>query len=128
MLKQSRKSGFTLLELLIVVIIVSVLAAVALPRFTKMTKKARSSEAANSVGSILTAESLYYQENDKFTGTLAELLTDLNTVNFTYTVTAIGSASATATATGVVGQPTAGITVTGTITNVGTRTVATAGI
>ncbi len=33
MLKQSKKSGFTLLELLIVVIIVSILAGVAIPRF-----------------------------------------------------------------------------------------------
>ncbi len=127
MLKSNRKAGFTLLELLIVVIIVSILAAVALPRFSKMTKKARSSEATTAVGSILTAESLYYQEQDKF-GNTADLLIDLNTVNFTYTITPTASTNAQAVATGVTGTPAAGIIVTGTINNLGTRTITTTGI
>ena len=126
-MKRDRKSGFTLLELLIVVIIVSILAAVALPRFTKMTKRARSSEAANAVGAILTAESLYYQENDKF-GDKAELLVDLNETNFTYAVTPTGSTNAKAVATGVTSTPTAGIIVTGTIDSTGSRSISTTGI
>jgi len=120
------KSGFTLLELLIVVIIVSILAAVALPRFTKMTRKARSAEGATAVGAILTAESLYYQEKDTFAA-LADLLVDLNTVNFTYSVTTTGAASASATATGQ-GAGFSGIVVTGTILNSQSRTVTTTGL
>ena len=127
MLKQNKKSlGFTLLELLIVVIIISILAAVALPRFGKMTRRARSAEAANAVGSILTAESLYYQENESF-GTMSQLLVDLNTVNFTYTVVPNGSTDAKATATGQTSTPTEGISVVGTITSTGTRTITTSG-
>ena len=66
MLKHSRKSGFTLLELLIVVIIVSILAAVALPRFGGMQRRARTAEAVNMVGAIATAEYLQFQENGAF--------------------------------------------------------------
>ena len=126
MLKQSRKSGFTLLELLIVVIIVSILAAVALPRFSKMTRRARSAEAATSIGAILTAEVLYYQENEVFGG-MGNLLVDLNTVNFTYSVTPTGSTNAVATASGAV-TTTTGITVTGTVLSNGTQTISTTGI
>jgi len=125
MLKRSKKSGFTLLELLIVVIIVSILAAVALPRFGRMTRRARSAEASVTVGAILTAELLYYQENTSFvTGALpiAALLVDANLTNFTYSVTASGTASATATATGTTAGNTALITVTGTLNNDGFRT------
>ena len=121
MLKRSKKSGFTLLELLIVVIIVSILAAVALPRFGKMTRRARSSEATVGISSLLTAEALYYQEQSKF-GKIADLLVDVNTVNFGYVVTPNGSITATVVATGK-GTSNAGITVTGTIDNVGTRTI-----
>ena len=123
MFKQNKKSGFTLLELLIVVIIVSILAAVALPRFTKMTRKARSSEAATAIGAMLTAEALYYQEKDTF-GAQGDLLVDLNTINFTYSVTTNGATSATATATGQ-GTGYTGIIVTGTITSNQSRTIST---
>ncbi len=127
MFQRNRKSGFTLLELLIVVIIVSILAAVALPRFGRMTRKARSSEAANAIGSILTAEALYYQEHGVFTATRANLLVDVNEANFTYTLAANGGVTATATANGAIATTT-GIRVTGTITDTGTRTIETTGI
>ncbi len=122
MLKRSKKSGFTLLELLIVVIIVSILATVALPRFGKMTRRARSAEAATTIGAIMTAESLYYQEHAAF-GALANLMVDVNTVNFTYSVTAAAT-TATVVATGAVIN-TNDITVTGTVSDVGTRTITT---
>ena len=126
MLKRDRKSGFTLLELLIVVIIVSILAAVALPRFGRMTRRARSSEAATSVGAALTAEALYYADKETF-GAAADLMVDFNTVNFTYVVTPNASTNATVVATGV-GTSNSGIVVTGTIDSVGTRTIETTGI
>jgi len=127
MFQRNRKSGFTLLELLIVVIIVSILAAVALPRFGRMTRKARSSEAANAIGSLLTAEALYYQEHGVFTATRANLLVDVNETNFTYTLSGASGTGVTATAAGRV-VTTTGITVTGVITDTGTRTITTTGV
>lgn len=123
MLNQSRKSGFTLLELLIVVIIVSILAAVALPRFGRMTRRARASEAFTSIGALLTAESLYYQERGIFTGTIGELLVEVDPTNFGYGVSATGGTNAVVVATGVGGTPAAGIIVTGTVLGTGARTI-----
>ena len=127
MLKQSRKSGFTLLELLIVVIIVSILAAVAMPRFTRMTRRARAAEAVAAIGAVLTAEQVYYQENNTtFSNNYADLLVDLNTVNFSYAAAPVlsnGNLTVAVATQGQAGTPAAGIIVTGTITNTGTRTV-----
>ncbi len=48
----NKKSGFTLLEIIIVVIIIGVLASLALPRFFKMVEYSRSAEALNSITAI----------------------------------------------------------------------------
>ncbi len=127
MFKRNRKFGFTLLELLIVVIIVSILASVALPQFGKMTRRAKASEAINTLGSIFTAESLYYQENgDKFTAdtaALSLLLVDYDTTKFAYAITGggggVGPLVMTATGSGTA----SGIVVTGTLVNTGNRTI-----
>jgi len=120
-------AGFTLLELLIVVIIVSLLAAVALPLFTKMTSRARSAEASTAVGAILTAEALYYQEHNVFTGSggypWAGLPVDVSTTHFTYALSTNGSTSATVTGTGQ-GAGYSGIIVTGTIWNDSSKALA----
>ena len=124
MLNQARKSGFTLLELLIVVIIVSILAAVALPRFGRMTRRSRAAEAFTSIGALLTAESLYYQERGIFTGTIGELLVEVDPTNFGYALTATGGTSARVVATGTAApNPAAGIIVTGTVLDTGARTI-----
>lgn len=48
----NKKSGFTLLEIIIVIIIVGVLASLALPRFFSTIEFSRSTEALNSLGVI----------------------------------------------------------------------------
>ncbi|MDP8212163.1 MAG: prepilin-type N-terminal cleavage/methylation domain-containing protein [Candidatus Zapsychrus exili] len=48
----TKKYGFTLLELIIVIIIVGVLASLALPRFFNVIKFAKSTEAVNTFGTI----------------------------------------------------------------------------
>jgi prepilin-type N-terminal cleavage/methylation domain-containing protein len=49
-MKLNKKSGFTLLEIIIVIIIVGVLASLALPRFFNTIEYSRSTEALNSIG------------------------------------------------------------------------------
>ncbi len=135
MMNQTRRSGFTLLELLIVVIIVGILAGVALPQFNRMTRRARLAEGQNMVGSLATAEMLYYQEAATFTnfadnaaataaGLLVDMPLDANT-NWDYAGTGATAASVTITATGEAGTPVAGIVVTGTVRNDGSRTITT---
>ncbi|GEM_PF-1494262 len=64
--RNTSKSGFTLLELLIVVIIVSLLAAVALPQFTRMREKVILSEAKTGVNALAKAIMMYQTEFGKF--------------------------------------------------------------
>ena len=49
---KNKKSGFTLLEIIIVIIIVGVLASLALPRFFETIEFSRSAEAINYLGTI----------------------------------------------------------------------------
>lgn len=121
---RTKKTGFTLLELLIVVIIVSILAAVALPRFAKMTRRARAAEGLSGVGAILTAQEIYYQERTSFANTTADILVDFNTVNFTYTVVSASSTQSVVRASGVASTPVAGMSITGTVNNDGSKSVA----
>lgn len=62
-----KKSGFTLIELLIVFIIVGLLAAIAIPIYRANIKKVASSEGAALLGSILTAQKVYFSENGTYT-------------------------------------------------------------
>ena len=58
-----KKSGFTLIELMIVVIIVGILAAVGIPMMSANTDKAKSTEAQTMVGACQTAGKLYVTEH-----------------------------------------------------------------
>ena len=129
MVNRTRRSGFTLLELLIVVIIVGILAGVALPQFNRMTRRARLAEAQNMIGSILSAEALYYNEFGVFTNSFVRLLVDIPAEsaneNWDYTVPAgdntVGPVGVLA--TGEAATAVAGVTVRGTLVNDGTRTI-----
>jgi len=51
-MKLNKKSGFTLLEIIIVIIIIGVLASLALPKFFSTIQFAKSTEAMNALGEI----------------------------------------------------------------------------
>ena len=59
---QTRKGGFTLIELMIVVAIIGLLAAIAIPNFLRFQLKAKSSEGKTNLAAIRTAEQSYYSE------------------------------------------------------------------
>jgi general secretion pathway protein G len=63
----TRKSGFTLVEILIVVIILGILAAIVIPQFTNASEDARQSSAASQLQTIRSAVELYkLQHGDKY--------------------------------------------------------------
>ena len=122
-MRQRKSSGFTLLELLIVVIIVGVLATIAMPQFSKMTKRFRTAEADNTIGAILTAQLVYYQENAAFADDITKLLVNPPIgarAFFTYTA-ATTAGQGTGTATGKTGTVVAGVVVSGQVNADGTR-------
>ena len=68
-----KEKAFTLIELMVVVIIVGILAAVAVPIHRKNVGRAAASEGKALVGSVRTAERVYYCEHNTYTANLSDL-------------------------------------------------------
>lgn len=62
----SRKSGFTLLELVIVIIIIAVLLLVAFPNFMRMIERSRGSEAYVMIDAIKKAQTAYFIKEGEY--------------------------------------------------------------
>ena len=79
-----RKSGFSLLEILVVVIIISVLAGVTLPSYSIHIERVRASEGVQLLTALLAAQERYRLENSVYATAMASLDIDVtNSSNFT---------------------------------------------
>ena len=59
--------GFTLVELMVVVLIIAILMAIAIPTFLGARQKAQDRAAQSNLRNALTAEKVYYVDNEKYT-------------------------------------------------------------
>ncbi len=129
-MKRVRKArrGFTLIELMVVVIIVGILAAVAVPIYRANIKKAMASEGAALLGAVLTAQKVYYAENNTYTTskTALNVTTEGNKYFTDYTISSADANGFTASTTGTGGA--AGVTVTMTYTNAAGATISYSGL
>ena len=90
------RKGFTLLELIVVIIIIGVLGALGFIQYTRVVEKGRSAEAKDICGQIRSAQAAYMQENNTYTGSMADLYVDAPTAcatshYFAYTVTTLST-------------------------------------
>ena len=60
MTEKTKKSGFTLIELMIVVAIIGILAAIAIPKFADLIRKSNEGASKGNLGAIRSALSIYY--------------------------------------------------------------------
>ncbi|MDA0667290.1 MAG: prepilin-type N-terminal cleavage/methylation domain-containing protein [Planctomycetota bacterium] len=78
----SKKSGFSLVELTIVVVILGVLATFAVPRFMSSVEKTKASEAFSYMANIESAQARYSAENGQYANTTNAMDIDLERPEF----------------------------------------------
>lgn len=61
----NKKSGFTLIELMIVVAILGILAAIAIPAFVTYVRRSKTVEATENINTMFSAVSSYYNPGEK---------------------------------------------------------------
>ena len=116
-----KRKGFTLVELVIVIVIVGILSIVAVPIYRGYTRKAMGTEAKSLLGSIQTAQKVYFAEMSEYMAYAGPFEKTLdvdarsNKYFTTYTITTAGTGEAatfTASVTGLDGTPAKGISMT----------------
>ena len=79
--RRCRKSGFSLVELMVVVGIVGVLSSIAIPTFKTYAQRAKRSEAYLNLAGIYKAQKTYHAENNQYGTTFANIGFEISGAN-----------------------------------------------
>lgn len=79
--RNSKASGFTLIELVITMVIAAILAAVAIPAYSSYVRKAQRTEAKTALLDIASLEERYYSTNNQYSQAPADLGYTATTAN-----------------------------------------------
>ena len=104
-MKERRRHGFTLVELLIVVVVIGILATIAIPKFSAMRTKSYIASVTSDLKNLASQQEIYLSVQYTYTATLTNLdftLTDAVTITINE-ATGTGWA-ATGTHSGLAGQ------------------------
>lgn len=71
--KMKKKSGFSLVELMVVVAIIGILAVIGIPQYQKFMSKARQAEAKTHLNSIFQGESSFFTEYNAYSPNLRSI-------------------------------------------------------
>ncbi len=90
-MKNKKRKGYTLIEILVVVMILGILAYSASPLYNKLIRRTDVADALHNIEMLSEAQSKYFIENNRYTDKLSKLETplktngdDISTTNFTY--------------------------------------------
>ena len=84
MVRLKRKSGFTLIELVMVIVILGILSAIAIPKFADLTTQAKISATKGGLGAIRSAVAIDYAKSA--TSGTAEFPSAVTTALFAYSL------------------------------------------
>ena len=70
----SRRTGFTLVELLVVIVVIGMLASIAIPKFANSKQKTALAAMKSDLRNLVTAEQAYFSDWGTYTATLSTSL------------------------------------------------------
>ncbi|MBW3615067.1 MAG: type II secretion system GspH family protein [Actinobacteria bacterium] len=73
--RREQEEGFTLIELMVVVLIIAILLAIAIPTFLGARERAQDRAAQSDIRNALTAEKVFYTDNQTYTAGTAGIAT-----------------------------------------------------
>ena len=85
--KGVRRSGFTLIELMVVIVVLSIIMAIAVPTYTDYVLRARRADAREVLSDLATRQEQFFLDNKAYSNSIADLGRGTGSVNNYFAIT-----------------------------------------